>query len=73
MTFEEGPWQRWYVKGKRSRVVSRGCSGLEELQGQRCGGGNEAGMLRGQRRVHLRTDRVKVRVCMSLDVWLQHE
>lgn len=48
--------------------MSRGCSGLEELQGQRCGGENEAGVLRGQR-----TDRVKVRVCVSLDVWLQHE
>lgn len=52
----------------------RGCSRLEELQEQRCSGGNEAGMLRVQRRKPLENRKsYGQRVWVSLDVWRQHE
>ena len=58
----------------RSRVVWRGYPSLEEWQVQRCGGGNEAGMLRVPRRVALENRKSQDQtVWVSLDVWLQHE
>ena len=75
MKFEEGWWQGWCIDEKRSRVVRRGYSRLEELQELRCGGGNVAGMLRVQRREALENRKTQgQRVWVSLDVWLlQHE
>ena len=58
----------------RSRVVWRGYSSLEKWQVQRCGGGNEAGMLTVPRRDALDNRKSQdQRVWVSLAVRLQHE
>lgn len=69
---EEELWQRCYVGRKRRGWI--GSSRLEVLQEQRYGGGNEAGLLRVQRREPLENRKSQgQRVWASLDVWLQHK